>query len=114
MNDSIRRGTIKKGGKYKRVIVPRIGGPEVLQVVVNKLRPPSANEARIKVLATPVCLPDVQARYGHSPFAPKVPFTPGYAIIGIVKVIGRGVTNTAVGEQVAALTAYGGYAETIY
>jgi NADPH:quinone reductase-like Zn-dependent oxidoreductase len=100
--------------KYKSVVVTKRGGPEVLQVIENDLRPPSAGEARIKILATPVCLPDVEARYGHTPFAPKIPFVPGYAIIGIVDAIGEGVTNAAVGDRIAALTAYGGYAEYIF
>jgi len=100
--------------KYKSVIVTRRGPPEVLKIIENDLRAPRAGEARIKALAVPVCLPDVQARYGQSPFKLKLPFTPGYAIIGIVDEIGVDVTHVAVGDRVAALTAYGGYAEYIY
>jgi NADPH:quinone reductase-like Zn-dependent oxidoreductase len=100
--------------KYKSIVVTKKGGPEVLQVVENDLRAPSAGEARIKVLATPVCSPDVSARYGHTPFAPKPPFVPGYAIIGVVDAVGAGVTNVAGGDRVAALTAYGGYAEYMF
>jgi NADPH:quinone reductase-like Zn-dependent oxidoreductase len=100
--------------KYRSVIVTRRGGPEVLQVVENDLRAPSAGEVQIKVLATPVCGPDTSARYGHTPFAPKIPFVPGYAIIGVVDEIGHGVTSAAVGDRVAALTVYGGYAEYVF
>jgi NADPH:quinone reductase-like Zn-dependent oxidoreductase len=107
--------------RYKSVIVTKRGGPEALQVVENDLRAPSAGEVRVKVLATPVCGPDVQARYGHTPFAPKIPFVPGYAIVGIVdaagppkRSAGEGVTPVAVGDRVAALTVQGGYAEYIY
>jgi NADPH:quinone reductase-like Zn-dependent oxidoreductase len=107
--------------KYKSVIVTKRGGPEVLRVIENDLRAPSAGEARIKILATPVCGPDVQARYGHTPIAPKIPFVPGYAIVGIVDAVGRpkrpsgeGVVSAAVGDRVAALTIFGGYAEYIY
>ena len=100
--------------KFKSISVTKRGGPEVLQVIENDLRAPSAGETRIKILATCVCLPDVQARYGHSPFAPKVPFVPGYAIIGVVDALGESVTNAAVGDRVAALTVYGGYAEYIF
>jgi NADPH:quinone reductase-like Zn-dependent oxidoreductase len=100
--------------RYKSVIVAERGGPEVLQVVENDLRAPAAREARIKVLAAPVCLPDVEARYGRTPFVPKVPFVPGYAVVGVVDAVGQGVSNVAVGERVAALTVYGGYAEYIF
>jgi NADPH:quinone reductase-like Zn-dependent oxidoreductase len=104
----------KKSMKYKSVIVTKRGGPDVLQVVENELRDPAAREVRIKVLAAPVCLPDVTARYGQTPFCPKVPFTPGYAVIGTIDATGKDVTNVAVGDRVAALTAFGGYAEYIY
>ncbi|CAG0936539.1 2-haloacrylate reductase [Thermoflexales bacterium] len=100
--------------KYHSVIVTGRGSPEVFKIVENDLRTPHAGEARIKVLAVPVTLPDVQARYGQSPFKIKLPFTPGYAIIGIVDELGAGVTHVAVGDRVAAFMGYGGYTEYIY
>lgn len=107
--------------KYKRVIVTKRGGPEVFQIDKQDLRDPSPGEMRIKILAVPVCLPDVQARYGQSPFAPKTPFVPGYAIIGDVDAVGlekqpsdRSTACISIGDRVAALTVYGGYAEYIY
>lgn len=36
--------------KYKSLRVNRHGGPEVLEVVENDLRPPAKGEVRIKVL----------------------------------------------------------------
>jgi NADPH:quinone reductase-like Zn-dependent oxidoreductase len=106
--------------KYRSVMVTERGGPEVLRVVENDPRAPSAGEARIKVLATPVCGPDIQARYGQTPFPPKVPFVPGYAIIGDVDALGgpkrssdEGTSNFRVGDRVAALTVLGGYSEYI-
>jgi NADPH:quinone reductase-like Zn-dependent oxidoreductase len=100
--------------KYKSVIVTKRGGPDVLQVIENDLRPPGPEEVRIKVLAAPVSLPDVEARYGHSPFKLKTPFVPGYAIIGEVDAVGEAVSSSNDGERVAALTVYGGYTEYIY
>jgi len=100
--------------KYKSIIVTRRGSPEVLKIIENDLRPPSAGEARIKILATGVCQDDVAARIGNRPFLPKIPFVPGYAMLGVVETIGEGATNVAVGDRVAALTNYGSYAEYIY
>jgi hypothetical protein len=100
--------------RYRSVVVTERGGPEVLQIVEQDLRPPSAGEARVKILATSVCLPDVQARYGHAPIAPKLPFVPGYAVVGVVDAMGQGATRAAVGDRVGALTNFGGYAECIY
>ena len=107
--------------KYKKVVVSKRGGPEVLRVSEEDLREPSPGEVRIRILATPVCMPDVQARYGKSPFRRSIPFVPGYAVIGVVDAIGRekryanpNPSQFSVGDQVAALTIYGGYAEYIH
>jgi NADPH:quinone reductase-like Zn-dependent oxidoreductase len=100
--------------KFKRVIATQKGGPEVLRVVEQELCEPSPGEVRIKVLAAPVCLPDVTSRYGQTPFAPKFPFTPGYAVVGTVDAVGSAVSGVCRGDQVAALIVYGGYAEYIY
>ena len=97
--------------KYKSVVVTKRGGPGVVQVVENDLRAPSAGEARIRVLATPVCQDDVAARVGNRPFLPRLPFVPGYTFLGIVDAIGEGVTNVTVGDRVAALTKLGSHAE---
>ena len=100
--------------KYKSVVVTKRGGLEVLQIVENDLRLPLAGEARIRILATPVCQDDVAVRLGNRPFLAKTPFVPGYSILGVVDAIGEGVTQVAVGERVAALTNFGGHAEYIY
>jgi NADPH:quinone reductase-like Zn-dependent oxidoreductase len=105
--------------KYKSVVVKRRGGPDVLQVVENDLRPPAAGEARIEVLAAAVCRPDVTVRRGESlyrgtPLDLKLPFTPGYAVIGNVDAVGEGVRETAVGERIGVLTVTGGYTEYLY
>jgi len=100
--------------KYKSVVVTKRGGPEVLEVVENELCPPTAKEARIKVLATGVGGTDINYRYGISLFSPKIPFVPGYEIMGIVDAVGDGVTRVAVGDRVAALTGHGGYSEMVY
>jgi NADPH:quinone reductase-like Zn-dependent oxidoreductase len=100
--------------KYKSVIITRKGSPEVLKIIDNDLRAPRAGEARIKILATGVGRTDVVMRYGYYPFAPKIPFAPGYEIIGVVDAVGAGVSRVAVGDRVAALTVYGGYAEYIF
>jgi NADPH:quinone reductase-like Zn-dependent oxidoreductase len=104
---------------YKSVVVTRLGGPDVLQVVENDLRAPSAGEARIKVLAAAVCRPDIttrsgQALYSGTPLGRKAPFVPGYAVIGVVDAVGDGVTQVAVGDRVGALTILGGYSEVLY
>ena len=99
---------------YKSLVVARRGGSDNLRVIENELRVPAAGEVRIRILAVGVCQDDIAARVGNRPFLPKIPFTPGYDIVGDVDAIGSGVTSVTVGDRVAALTVYGGYAEYIY
>jgi NADPH:quinone reductase-like Zn-dependent oxidoreductase len=98
---------------YQSVIVTKRGGPEALQIVENELRAPAAGQARVKILATGVCQDDVAARVGNRPFLPKVPFVPGYTMVGVVDAVGQGVTEVAEGDRVGALTQLGSYAEYI-
>ena len=100
--------------RYKSVIVTARGSVDVLKIVENDLRLPSAGEARIRILAVGVCQDDIAARIGNRPFLPKIPFVPGYSIIGEVDAIGEGVTSVTAGDRVGALTNLGGYAEYIY
>ena len=99
---------------YKSILVTKRGGPEVLQIVENELRPPKEGEVRIRTLAAAVSFPDVEARYGLSPFPPKPPYTPGYAVVGRVDAVGARVSRARTGDCVAALTVYGGYSEVVY
>jgi len=100
--------------KYRSILVTRRGGPEVLRVVENELRPAIGNEARVRVLATPICQDDVAVRVGNRPFLAKTPFVPGYSFVGVVDATGEDVTAVAVGDRVAALTTFGSHAEVIY
>ena len=104
---------------YKSILVSRHGGPEVLEVVERDLRPPAANEVRIKVLAASVSRPDVTVRRGEALYSgtflgQKLPFTPGYAVIGDVDAVGDRVSQVRIGQRVGVLTVTGGYTETLY
>lgn len=99
---------------YRSVVATRRGSPEVLEIIENELRDPAPGEVRIKVLASSVTQDDSGHRKGNRPFPPKVPFVPGYSIIGVVDAPGEGVDGFAVGDRVGALTVTGGYAEYIY
>ncbi|EHO40295.1 Alcohol dehydrogenase zinc-binding domain protein [Caldithrix abyssi DSM 13497] len=98
---------------YKRVVVTRYGGPEVLRVIEeNKLPEPGPGEVRVKVLATSAAFTDVMIRKGKYPgIKVKPPFTPGYDMVGVVDRLGPGVARVKTGQQVAALTIIGAYSE---
>lgn len=99
--------------KYRRVIVERTGGPEVLQIVEDDLPVPLKGQARVNVLAADVSFSDVNLRRGRYPGAPKPPFTPGYAMVGVVDQVGPDSRGPSTGQIVAALTFYGSYSQYI-
>jgi NADPH:quinone reductase-like Zn-dependent oxidoreductase len=99
---------------YRSLVVGERGGPEVLRPAQSPLRSPGRAEVRARVLASLVCGPDVQARRGYGPFPPRLPFVPGYAVVGEVDAVGAGVRDVRVGQRVGALTIIGGYAEYVY
>ena len=94
-------------------MLTRKGGPEVLQPVQLPLRDPGPGEVRLTVRATGAGATDITMRRGFYPFAPRIPFVPGYEIVGQVEAIGARVTGLAEGQRVAALIVHGGYAEKI-
>jgi NADPH:quinone reductase len=95
--------------KNARIVITRLGGPEVLQWVEEDLPIPSAGHVRVKVLAAGVAYADLLMRRGLYPGAPKPPFVPGYDIVGDIDAVGPGVTEFKIGQRVAALTMTGGY-----
>ena len=100
--------------QYKSVIITKKGGPEVLQIVENEFRTLDKEEVLINVQACGVGGTDVAMRYWNYPSVPKIPFVPGYEIVGIVEEVGQNVTAVNIGDRVGALTIYGGYSEYIY
>jgi NADPH2:quinone reductase len=65
------------------------------------------------VLAAGVALPDIMARQGVHPETPRVPFTPGWDLVGVVDRLGDGVSGIAPGQIVAAMPISGAYAEFV-
>src|SRR4029450_8583906 len=63
--------------------------------------------------AAGVSLPDVMMREGIHPETPRVPFTPGWDLVGEVDRLGDGVSGLEPGQRVAALPIHGAYAEYV-
>jgi len=99
--------------KHTRIIVTHYGGPDTLQVVEEECPEPKKGEVRVRVLAAGVCLPDLLMREGIHPETPRLPFTPGWDLVGIVDRLGDGISGIEPGQIVAALPISGAYAEFV-
>jgi NADPH2:quinone reductase len=99
--------------RHRRVVVTRYGGPDTLSVIEEECPEPKAGEVRVNVQAAGVSLPDVMMREGIHPETPRVPFTPGWDLVGVVDRLGAGVADVEAGQIVAALPINGAYAEFV-
>ena len=99
--------------RHTRIVVTHYGGPDALRVVEEERPEPKHGEVRVRVLAAGVSLPDIMAREGVHPETPRVPFTPGWDLVGVVDRLGSGVSGIEPGRIVAAMPISGAYAEFI-
>ena len=99
--------------KHTRMIVTHYGGPDALRVLQEECPEPKPGEVRVRVLAAGVSLPDLMAREGIHPETPRVPFTPGWDLVGVVDRLGEGVSEVEPGQRVAAMPISGAYAEFV-
>lgn len=68
-------------------------------------------EVLIKVTAFGLNFADVMARRGSYKEAPPIPSVLGYDVAGIIEQTGEGVAGLKIGDRVAAMTRFGGYAQ---
>jgi putative PIG3 family NAD(P)H quinone oxidoreductase len=86
------------------------GAPDVLRPAERPDPQPAAGEVRIRVAAAGVNRPDVMQRRGAYPPPPGASDIPGLEVAGTIDLLGEGVRDWSVGDQVCALLAGGGYA----
>ncbi len=97
----------------KHVVVHRPGGFETLRMEEAPEPYPQPGEVRVATKAIGVNYADVVIRMGLYESAWKYvgyPITPGFEVSGIVDRVGPGVRNVKVGDDVVAVTRFGGYA----
>lgn len=84
---------------------------EAFVVKETKIPTPKEDEVLIKVKYSGLNFADVIARRGMYPDAPKNPALLGYDVSGEISAVGEKVTEFKIGQQVVAMTRFGGYAE---
>lgn len=95
----------------KAIVVSEKGGPEVLTVSDIPEPHAGAREVVVEVAAVGVNYIDTYQRRGVYDIA--LPFVPGLEGAGVVVEVGSGVTEFALGDQVAWSGAQGSYAEKV-
>ena len=94
----------------RAVEIQGYGGPEVLRPVEVPVPEPGPGQVSVDVAYTGVNFADLKAR-AEGYRVPALPFRPGLEVSGRVRAVGAGVEGLAVGQEVAALTQGGAYAE---
>jgi NADPH:quinone reductase-like Zn-dependent oxidoreductase len=99
--------------KMKKVVITEFGDESKLAIVEGDLPEPAAGEVQLSVEYSIVSGSDVNMRRGTYPFQKKAPLTPGYSVLGKVRLNGKGCSKFKVGDRVACLSKYEGQAELI-
>jgi NADPH2:quinone reductase len=88
------------------------GGPEVLQIVEAEVPVPGPGQVSIDVAYVGVNFADLKAR-SEGYRVPSLPVRPGLEVSGRVRAVGADVEGLQPGQEVAALTGGGAYADVV-
>ena len=97
----------------RAVIAPEPGGPDALVVTDLPDPTPGPGEVVIDMVATAINRADTMQRQGFYPPPPGASDVLGLECSGVVSAVGDDVDQWAVGDEVCALLAGGGYAEKV-
>ena len=95
----------------KRIVVRRLGGPEVLEIESFEPGQPGPGEVLLRQTAIGLNFIDTYFRTGLYPAPAGMPFTPGNEAAGVVEAVGDGVADLKPGQRVAYAGAFGAYAD---
>jgi NADPH:quinone reductase-like Zn-dependent oxidoreductase len=96
----------------RTIVVHAAGGHDALKLETAPVPEPGPGQVRIDVRAIGVNYADTIVRMGLYASAKEYvgwPITPGFEVSGLVGAVGRGVDDLAIGDEVFAVTRFGGY-----
>ncbi len=99
-----------------KIVVHSAGGYDHLKLETTTIPVPAAGQVRIDVRAIGVNYADSVVRMGLYASAKEYvgwPITPGFEVSGVIGALGAGVTDLAVGDEVFAVTRFGGYSSHV-
>jgi NADPH2:quinone reductase len=95
----------------RALICESFGPPENLALREVPVPQPGEGEVQIRMHAAGLNFPDTLIIQDKYQIKATPPFAPGGELSGVVTAVGPGVSRLAVGDRVAALTHWGGFAE---
>lgn len=95
----------------RAVICREYGPPELLQIAEVPAPVPGDLDVLVEVHAAAVNFPDLLIIRNRYQLSVAPPFTPGSELAGIVRAVGAGVTDVAVGDRVCGQSLVGAFAE---
>jgi NADPH2:quinone reductase len=106
-------GPTMNGKTMLALMCEEYGLPETLHVREIAVPTPGEGEVLIRIYATGLNLADCLIIQNKYQIKPPLPFSPGGEMAGTVEAVGPGVTRFTLGDRVAALTHWGGFAEYV-
>ena len=97
----------------KAIVCKKYGPPSSLVLEDVPDLTPSPKEVLVSVKAASVNFPDTLIIRGLYQFKPKLPFTPGSDIAGVVKAVGEKIKHVKPGDEVLGMVMHGGFAEEV-
>jgi NADPH2:quinone reductase len=97
----------------RAIVVSELGGPEVMVAAERDDLKAGPGQLVVRVAASGVNFMDIYQRTGIGNYKTPTPYTPGGEGAGTVLAVGQGVTDVAVGDQVAWAGSPGSYAEQV-
>ncbi len=97
----------------KKAVLFKTGDIDSLRIEESEIPKPGRGAICVRVKAAGIAYADIMMRHGKYLGAPAIPFVPGYDICGTVDEIGEGVDSFKIGDLIAALTQFGGYAQYV-
>jgi NADPH:quinone reductase len=99
--------------KRIQMVMEALDGPDALVRREDDVPQPGPGEVLVAVRAAGCNFFDTLITRGQYQVKPPLPFAPGAEIAGDVLAVGAGVTELRVGDRVAGLLDYGGYASHV-
>lgn len=97
----------------RAVLCKTLGPPESLVVEEVPSKPLEAGQVRIAVAACGVNFPDTLIIEGKYQYRPDPPFSPGGEVSGRIVEVAPDVAGWKVGDEVIAMSGWGGFAEEV-